>query len=191
MAQYRLTPGDVVTLKLQSSIREIRIAPDGTAEVEPFGRIRLAGLTINESEGMLRELAGLEIALAEIAPSLESVTVLGHPDSIGAGAGKKTGRYPSGTLIEVISTAGGISRRGSSEVWVYFAREKLWQRFNIKEFRRTGDPTLNPYLTYGDMLFIPKRGVSKFIDSLSSISTIIRDIALPVLTFFAIERALD
>lgn len=116
IATYRLTPNDVIKVKVyqeEDLTTDLRISRDGTATFPLLGIINLGGKTVEEATGLIRESLGKDylvnpqVTLAVTEYAKRRFTVLGQ---VGKPGSYDFPNEDSVTLLQAIGMAGGFTR---------------------------------------------------------------------------------
>jgi protein involved in polysaccharide export with SLBB domain len=171
LPDYFVSPGDVLLVEpvnLDSELRfpsDQRVHVDGTIELGRFGRMVVAGLTVEQIEDHIRKKiqatdGKLEpINVRIIDPQGAVFYVLGEVNS--PGVYPLTGRE---TVLDGILTAGGISAR-SSTCNVVLSRPTHPESCRVvlpvcyREITQLGDTSTNYQLKPGDRIFVATRTI--------------------------------
>lgn len=174
---YELGPGDEITVRgvemPEISDKPVRIDTSGFVSFPLIGRVRAAGLTVEELEASLAER--LKAFLVHPELSVAVTDFRSQPVSV-LGAVRSPGVYQlrgSATLVEVLSLAGGtvpeiagstvnISRRlAFGRIPLESARDDATGEFSIADvdlnaLLRGTDPGANIFLKPHDVITVPK-----------------------------------
>ena len=157
---YVIGPGDQFVLFFKGTGREVplRVLPEGTVLVPNAGRVRAAGLTIEQFRAELaRVLAAFyrnsEFFCELVMPRTFVVYVLGEVARPGPVA-----MLPPFRVDTAIEAAGGVSGRGSQRAIELREIDKPLINIDLVKFRRLGDATMNPMLHEGQTVYVPSRG---------------------------------
>lgn len=157
---YVIGPGDQFVLFFKGTGREIplRVLPEGTVLVPNAGRVRAAGLTIEQFRAELaRTLASFykstEFFCELVMPRTFVVYVLGEVVTPGPVA-----MLPPFRVDTAIEAAGGVSDRGSERAIELRETDKPLINIDLVKFRRLGDASMNPMLHEGQTVYVPSRG---------------------------------
>jgi len=160
--EYYLGPGDELDIRifeLPDFNMTLRVAPDGTISVAPIGRIRVAGMTVQQVEEMLRKyLQERYIQDPHVSVNIrqfesQRYTVMG--------AVKNPGSFPlyrGKTVITALAEAGGLLEGAGIIAYLYRMDEKAtYQRYviDLQRLIHEGDITEDVLLAPGDVLLVP------------------------------------
>jgi protein involved in polysaccharide export with SLBB domain len=166
---YVVEPGDVLLVQpadLDSPIRlpgDQPVLPDGTIQLGRYGRLLVAGKTIEEIEGLVRELVRAQtkdagpITVRLVGRVSKVYYVLGEVNA--PGAYPLTGRE---TVLDGLLAAGGLTDRAASRN-ILLSRPTPPQGCRVvlpicyREVVQTGDTATNYQLASGDRIFVPAR----------------------------------
>jgi protein involved in polysaccharide export with SLBB domain len=161
--RYRLGPGDVLILAMPGVLEEGAItmvvdAEGGLVLPSSAGRVRVAGLTLEEARGAVgKALATLvrerAFALSLREPRRFKVYVVGAVARPGAYAASPVTR-----ATEVIEEAGGVLPGGSRRHVSVVRSDSLELRADLVAFAHLGATAENPLLEGGDVIRVPMRG---------------------------------
>jgi protein involved in polysaccharide export with SLBB domain len=142
--EYYLGPGDELDIRifeLPNFNMTLRVAPDGTISVAPIGRIRVAGMTVQQVEEMLRKyLQERYIQDPHVSVNIrqfesQRYTVMG--------AVKNPGSFPlyrGKTVITALAEAGGLLEGAGIIAYLYRMDEKAtYQRLLRRKPHGSGD----------------------------------------------------
>jgi protein involved in polysaccharide export with SLBB domain len=168
---YYVAPGDtllVEPMKLDSELRfpsDQRVLADGTIELGRFGRMIVAGQTIEQiEEQILKKVVSVDgraeaVNVRLIDPQGAVYYVLGEVNT--PGVYPLTGRE---TVLDGILTAGGISAR-SSTCNIILSRPTFPESCRVvlpvcyREITQLGDTSTNYQLMPGDRIFVATRTI--------------------------------
>jgi protein involved in polysaccharide export with SLBB domain len=161
---YRLGPGDTVEVVLAGRVdvsrQVLAVTPEGNIHLPPMGAIPVAGLTVAEARKAVVERAAplfkfLDVTLSVIVARAFEVTVSGEVERPGTYTVTATDR-----LVQIITTAGGITPRGSLRHVALVRQGTLERTVDLLRFALRGEMGQNPYLSEGLQVFVPPRGPS-------------------------------
>ncbi len=159
-AAYKIGPQDeleIAVFRVKEFSRKIQVADNGTINMPLIGEVQAAGKTTREVEQELtRRLGAKYLQNPQVSVSVKEynsqrVTV--------EGAVVKPGVFPLRghmTLMQTISTAGGLNKFASTEVMVFRQQaggRRAGARFEIEKIR-TG-AVADPKIVAGDMVVVP------------------------------------
>jgi len=159
---FKIMPGDTVILTVfgeESMSGRYEVDEDGTLNIPPVGRIKVAGLSSNEIENYLvNYLKGgymVEPRIkVEIIPSpLRNVFVLGEVKNPGSYDPRK-GR----TIIDYILIAGGPTPFSGDTITLLRREENALKRigsFSLSELIKTGNTGID--LSAGDIIYVSRK----------------------------------
>jgi protein involved in polysaccharide export with SLBB domain len=167
MPAYAVEPGDVLLVypvELDSPVRlpgDQPILPDGTINLGKYGRVVVAGHTIEEIEDMVRGVVEAQtkdagfIAVRLVSRQSKVYYVIGEVNA--PGAYQLSGRE---TVLDGIVTAGGLTDRASRKNIVLSRPTapdgcRVVLPVCIREIVQLGDTTTNYQLAAGDRIFVP------------------------------------
>jgi len=160
---YRLRSDDVidVTVLGQAELNKtLTILPDGTIHYPYLGKVKAAGLTVDQLRA--RILTGLEDLYnnLEVTVSVKSLRV----DKISVlGAVKTPGAFElrrGMTVMNAIAMAGGLVQK-PEQVRAALVREGAAQPIDLKRLLNDKDPALNVLLEPDDMLLLQEMETSR------------------------------
>ncbi|MCX7643196.1 MAG: SLBB domain-containing protein [Armatimonadetes bacterium] len=156
-AQYRLVPGDVISIVVlndQSFSGEQVVGPDGFIRLPLIGAIKAAGLTLDELTEKVQQALSrfirkprVTVTLKQFPISARRVYVLGEVKNPGAY------QIPPGispTIFDAVALAGGLTDNADLTQIRVFQRDGQSASFNLREFH-AGGVTINP----GDIVWVP------------------------------------
>lgn len=158
---YVLGPGDILMFSILGStvqVPEIEITPDGRLIVPEFGPVDVAGLTLDEAERRVSEVAAESYANAQISLSILRIRqfrvhvagLVEYPGSYIATAAQRVSDMivKSGGLLDGASTRRlKLTRADGEELLV-----------DLDGFLKGGDKSANPTLDMGDVISVPSMG---------------------------------
>ena len=167
---YTVEPGDVLLIQpadIDSPIRlpgDQPIMPDGTIQLGKYGKLQVAGKTVEEIETAVKGL--VEAQAKDVGPiTVRVVTrvskvyyVLGEVNS--PGAYQLSGRE---TVLDAILAAGGLTDRAAREK-IILDRPTAPDSCRVvlpvcyREIVQLGDTSTNYQVTAGDRVYVPSRG---------------------------------
>ncbi len=173
--EYRIVPGDKLTLNYGLNPasprgfidREVTVRPDGRITVFPVGDVVAAGRTTSELERAIVDL----LAESEKAPRVVvEVTAMAGNEVHVLGEVSKPGSYPAGaymTVLQAVTAAGGFThgaarnsvllfhRDGARNVWV----ERVAVDRMLKQGFLGGDRPVSRY----DIVYVPRTAVGNLL----------------------------
>ncbi len=180
---YRLAPGDTVLVEPARFDTPLRfpadqtVQPDGTIDLGRFGRVAVAGMSIDELEALVAERvnrvaardeqlaeaiaedpSGVEVNVRLIDPNGSVYYVLGAVES--PGVYQLAGRE---TVLDAILTAGGLTD-GAKKCDIILSRPSVPADCRTvlpvcyDHLVQSGDSTTNYQILPGDRIFVPSRG---------------------------------
>ena len=167
MPEYRLEPGDVVQIEpvRPDSVLEFPanqpVQPDGTVDLGRYGRVPVAGMTVDEVE------TAVDSILEERSPNSEGVEVIliewvskvFYID----GEVRSPGAYPMEgreTVLDAIFEAGGLTKKASHQN-IILSRVTAPCSCRVvlpvcyDDIFQLGDSTTNYQIRPGDRIFVP------------------------------------
>ena len=165
---YRVGPGDEFALRNSNSSapRIIRVGPAGDLVLPNEGSIPVAGLTLTETEALVRKRMGRHVrgkgfALTLHRPRRFRMPVLGEV----ARPGAVTLQAPV-RASEAIAAAGGIATAGAQR-GIQIRRGADTLLVDLVGAARGGNPVADPLVFESDVLFVPARG--RFVEVLGAV----------------------
>lgn len=168
--QYQLGPGDVLTINADQvnelNNLQVRIAGDGTVMLPLLGHVKIAGLTTNQAQQLIKKRLSEYVYDPQVSLFVndfrsQEVTV--------TGAVKNPGVFNINrprTLLEMLSIAGGLNSNASYTVSVRTAHVdpksgKLRHALAIVDLRKlVKDPDAQALVLHGgDSVYVPDAGV--------------------------------
>ncbi len=168
---YTVEPGDVLLVlpgDLDSPVRlsgDQPVLPDGTIQLGKYGRLQVAGRTVEEIEAMVRDLVGKQtrdagvLTVRLVNRTSKVYYVVGEVNA--PGIFTLSGRE---TVLDAVLLAGGLTDRASADK-VILSRPTAPNSCRIvlpvclREIIQQGDTTTNYQLEAGDRIFVPCRSV--------------------------------
>ncbi len=170
--KYNLSPGDKISIQVLDLFPvgiNLKILPDGFISLPRIGLVRINGLNLDQANKLITEkytaiLKDPIVYLDLMSSSPLRVSITGAVNDPGFHLIKTSQNinseiYP--TLIDAIQTAGGINKEAdirNIEINRYDAEKNSSQKIKINfwDSLKEGRDILNPYIYYGDNIFIPK-----------------------------------
>jgi protein involved in polysaccharide export with SLBB domain len=173
LPNYVIEPGDVLLVQpvdLDSPIRlpsDQPVLPDGTISLGRYGRLLVAGRTVEEVESSVRSLVGNQanyvspIAVRIVSRTSKVFYVVGEVNA--PGAFPLTGRE---TVLDGILAAGGLTHRASRRNLILSRPTRpdscrVVLPICFQEIVQLGDTTTNYQLNPGDRIFVPTRSFTE------------------------------
>jgi protein involved in polysaccharide export with SLBB domain len=158
---YILGPGDGFVLSVLGRVTfdfPTEVDPEGYLWVRDFGRLEVAGLTLDQARLKLRERfrsnsRGLDPQLRLVRLRTFKVFVAGEvarPGVIDASAVTR--------VSEAVDLAGGLLENGTRRNILVRGRDGTTRGADLVRAERTGAPTDNPMLLDGDRVLVSRRG---------------------------------
>jgi protein involved in polysaccharide export with SLBB domain len=167
-ATYRVGPGDEFALRYSntSDPRIIRVGPVGDLLLPYVGAIPVAGLTLSETEALVRErfrryAGGKTLVLTLYRPRRFRMRVQGEVTRPGAVTLQAPAR-----ASEAIAAAGGVAV-GGAQRGIQVLRGADTLLVDLVRAARGGDPITDPFVFESDILFVPARG--SFVEVLGAV----------------------
>lgn len=166
--RYRLTRSDVLNLDFPLTpefSQTVVIQPDGFITLRSVGGVRVEGLTLPEATETIRAAYSTVLHNPIITIDLKDFE---KPYFIAGGQVGHPGKYDlrgDTTLVQAVQVAGGFTEDSKhSEVWLFRRVSDEWvevHKFNVKKMLGNGDLQEDAHLHPGDMVYVPKNGISK------------------------------
>jgi polysaccharide export outer membrane protein len=168
---YYIQPGDVLLLEvtdLESDIRvpaDQTVMPDGTIDLGQYGRIVVAGLTIEQIEVLVHDTIQAQEKDRTIKPLNVRLNVAESAVYYVLGEVNSPGAYPligRETVLDAIQTAGGLSER-ASDCQIILSRPTPPNSCRIvlpvcyMSIVQLGDTTTNYQIRPGDRVYVATR----------------------------------
>jgi polysaccharide biosynthesis/export protein len=167
---YTVEPGDVLLVQpvdLESPVRlpgDQPVLPDGTIQIGKYGRLAVAGRTVEEIERLVRERISAQekdagpITVRVITRASKVFYVLGEVNS--PGSFTLTGRE---TVLDGILTAGGLTPRAAHQRIILVRPTptgscRMVLPVCYDDIVQVGDTATNYQLFPGDRIFVPSPG---------------------------------
>ena len=156
-SDYRLGPGDAVTIEVYGASQETfdaTITPEGYVTIAGVGPVQLGGLTVAQANSRLRSQVGPRYADSQIRLSVGQtrtilVNVMGEVN------------YPGTYTLSAFSTvfnalymAGGITDIGTLRNIMVYRNNKLISTVDVYDFIINGKATGNVKLTDNDVIIV-------------------------------------
>jgi protein involved in polysaccharide export with SLBB domain len=168
---YTVEPGDVLLVQpadLDSTVRipgDQPVLPDGTINLGRYGRILVAGRTVDEIEAAVR--AAIQVQVKDAGPIAVRVVTRVSKVFYVLGEVNAPGSYPltgRETVLDAILAAGGLNDR-ASRANIILSRPTPPDSCRVvlpicyKEIVQLGDTSTNYQIAPGDRIFVPTRTV--------------------------------
>ena len=165
---YRLAAGDKFTARffmMPELDEEVTVGPDGIVMLKTAGAINASGMTVPELARLIEDQSRHWVREPRVAVSLTDTP--NNRVYVG-GAVERPGPYlihgRSG-MMEAVLLAGGFNRESRYEEVVLIRRntrnEPMLRTVNMREFVQTGTAEGDVPLSPGDILFVPRSGISE------------------------------
>lgn len=156
-ADYRLGPGDAVTIEIYGASQQsinATITPDGFVTIEGIGPVQLSGLTVDQANARLRSQIGARFSDSQIRLSVGQtrtilVNVMGEVN------------YPGTYTLSAFSTAfnalymaGGVNDIGTLRNIQIFRNNRLVSTVDVYDYILNGKATGNVKLTDNDVIIV-------------------------------------
>jgi polysaccharide biosynthesis/export protein len=166
--RYRLNRSDVLNLDFPLTpefSQTVIIQPDGFITLRSVGEVHVEGQTLAEATQTIRTAYANVLHNPIITIDLKDFE---KPYFIAGGQVGHPGKYDlrgDTTLIQAVEVAGGFTEDSKhSEVWLFRRVSDEWvevHKFNVKKMLGNGDLHEDTHLNPGDMVYVPKNGISK------------------------------
>lgn len=161
---------------------EHMVAPDGTVNLGTYGRVRVAGLTIEEARQTIN--AQLSTYLQNPNASVDVYSYNSKTYYIilqGAGLGDRVMQFPvtgNETVLDALSNVEGLSGTSSDEIWIARPGRNIYDGHQLLPVDWAGitqmaDPATNYQIFPGDRVFVRE-------DSLVAMDTKLGKIIAPI-----------
>jgi len=168
--RYRVVKGDVLTLQFPFAPEynaTVTIQPDGFISPRGIKNLHVEGMTTPEVRDALLKAYSPLLHDPTISVSLQNFV---QPYFIAYGEVTKPGKYTlygTVTVSQALGVAGGfLSTAKHSEVYLFRRVSPDWvssQKLDMKRMLASGNLADDPQLQPGDMIWVPKSGMAKFI----------------------------
>ncbi len=176
-AEYRVGPGDVLALNVWSSAPKeytLTVTPEGTLLIPLVGSVDLRDITLaaakeRVTEKLKRYYANSETSLTLLTPRKVVVQVIGNVVNEGPYEMYSVqrvdqlinqGNKPQGgqsTSREFEDAVGSARRTAGIRTITLRRRNGVTEHVDLVKYERTGLGRFNPYLSEGDVVFVPER----------------------------------
>ncbi|MEO1526687.1 MAG: polysaccharide biosynthesis/export family protein [Planctomycetota bacterium] len=165
---YTLQPGDQVFVEWIGEGGEVRLPPDqevmadGSLDLEKFGRVLVAGLTLEQAEDLIQQSLHRQeiekpLVNVRLVRAIQKYYVVGEVNSPGA--------YPltgHETVLDAIMEAGGLTARASAcDLLLARPSSPCSCRVTLpvcyRSITQLGDTTTNYHLHAGDRIFVARQ----------------------------------
>lgn len=170
---YFVQPGDVLLLEVTDFEADVRlptdqpVMPDGTIDLGKYGRIVVAGLTVDQIEEMVNNAVQAMEGNPELAPINVRLTVAESAVFYVLGEINSPGAYPligRETVLDAIMTAGGLAE-AASECDIILSRPTPPSNCRVvlpvcyNRIVQLGDTTTNYQILPGDRIYVATRSL--------------------------------
>ena len=158
--KYLVGPGDELAINIWGGVHrgyKVTISPEATVIVPTVGEISIRGKTLTAAKKSILQQVGA------IYPNVPATVTLVQVRSLKVavtGAVDEPGIYLVTANVrasEVIETAGWQESSSRRRILLFRGDDKL--RVDVRLFTNTGNEAYNPYLTEGDLIFVPQMRV--------------------------------
>ncbi|HZQ70353.1 MAG TPA: polysaccharide biosynthesis/export family protein [Terriglobales bacterium] len=168
--RYRVVQGDVLNLQFPFASEydaTVTIQPDGFISPRGIKSLHVEGMTTPEIRDALVKAYSPLLHEPTISVNLQSFV---QPYFIAYGEVTKPGKYTlygNVTVSQALGVAGGYrSSAKHSEVYLFRRISPDWvssQKLDLKRMLGSGDLADDPQVQPGDMIWVPKSGMAKFL----------------------------
>lgn len=168
--RYRVVKADVLNLQFPFAPEynaTVTVQPDGFISPRGIKNLRVEGMTTPEIQEALVKAYSPLLHDPTISVSLQNFV---QPYFIAYGEVTKPGKYTlygSVTVSQALGVAGGfLSTAKHSEVYLFRRISPDWvssQKLDMKRMLASGNLADDPQVQPGDMIWVPKSGMAKFI----------------------------
>lgn len=168
--RYKVVKGDVLNLQFPFSPEynaTVTIQPDGYISPRGIKNVHVEGMTTAEVKDALVKAYSPLLHDPSISVVLQSFV---QPFFIAYGEVAKPGKYTlygTVTVSQALGVAGGfLSTAKHSEVYLFRRISPDWvssQKLDMKRMLASGNLADDPQVRAGDMIWVPKSGIAKFI----------------------------
>jgi polysaccharide biosynthesis/export protein len=168
--RYAIQRSDNVTITFPVSPeynQTITVQPDGYISLMGAGSIRLEGLNLEEAQTAIHDAYVKAKVLKDPLVTVD-LKDFQRPYFSVNGQVLKPGQYElrrDTTLTEALAIAGGLSSSSKQQVFLLHRVSSGWaevRSYEIKKILNGKDPSEDPHLQAGDMLFVPENFITKF-----------------------------
>ena len=175
-AEYNLRIGDVLRVEVfshEEMTRDCLIDPDGFISYVGAGRLKVAGLTVGETQELITQKLSkiipnpiVAVSVVEFAPRY--VYVQGYRNTVvDVGTGEMT-------LTKLISLIGNSSNDGNSLNDIDISAISIRRggdihTIDLRPFYESGDLSVDVPLAEGDVIYIPRKGLTESVKVLGMV----------------------
>ncbi len=168
--RYTIQRSDSITITFPLSPeynQVITVQPDGYISLLGAGSIRLEGFNLDQAQVAIRDAYVKAKILKEPMVTVD-LRDFQKPYFSVNGQVTKPGQYElrrDTTLTEALAIAGGMAPSSRQQVFVMHRVASGWAEvkcYEIKKILNGKDPSEDPHLQAGDMLFVPENFITKF-----------------------------
>jgi len=165
---YRLRKSDVIEIKFNFAPefdQTLSVQPDGYIAPRGMDELYVAGLTVAELRGTIKEAYSTTLHDPEVTVTLKDFE---KPYFIATGAVAHPGKYElrgDSTVTEGVALAGGFTEQAKHSEVVLFRRisgERTEARIlNVKQMLNSHNLAEDFHLRAGDLVYVPQNRISK------------------------------
>lgn len=154
-SSYRVGPGDLFQIFIESSGFERQVNPEGNILLTRIGSVHVEGLTLQQAKKLLLDKLETSYKRSNCfvnlsRPKLMRVYVTGAVNE--PGVFEVPGTY---RLLEVLRRAGGFSDQAQRGSVLIVSGKDTVQKVNLRDFKLAGNLEANPYLCQGCVIQVP------------------------------------
>ena len=164
-SNYVLKPSDVIDVAVYQEIdlsKQVRIEGDGTVSLALIGKVKVAGMTVAESQSLITDLYNRDyivdpqVSVLVVSFSPKFVRVLGH---VGYPGQVEIPPDQELTLIDAITQCRGVTRLGNDKSITVSRQKKNGQTQSFEvNFKKIKTGEAKDYvLQEGDTIYVPER----------------------------------
>jgi len=154
---YIVGPGDVLQIGFWGDVNRseaVRVNPDGTVVIPPIGPLKVDGLTLAEAKRLIIERLSAYYRPQILSVSLSSLRTF-YVHTSGWVNEQGVVEVNGATRVsQAIALAGGLAD-GASTRNIELRRGDTIFKVDLARYLYLGDKTANPYLTGGDVVYVP------------------------------------
>ena len=154
---YILDSGDVLEIQLvgqKSFTQKLKIKRDGSINLEDIGKIKLAGLSLDDASSLIKNKVGTSFIGTEAFVSLSNIRDV---NVLVSGSAFNPGIYTisgNSSMLHALAVAGGIGNNGSYREINLIRNQNIIETLDMYDVLITGKFNTKTSLQSGDIIFV-------------------------------------
>ena len=154
---YILDSGDVLEIQLvgqKSFTQKLKIKRDGSINLEDIGKIKLAGLSLDDASSLIKNKVGTSFIGTEAFVSLSNIRDV---NVLVSGSAFNPGIYTisgNSSMLHALAVAGGIGNNGSYREINLIRNQNIIETLDMYDVLITGKFNTKTSLQSGDTIFV-------------------------------------